>query len=75
MRSCSQPMEEEEGQPDNVFGWAAPSRSYRGHAAPFEQYTGCARSTGFIPMEEEYNPDEDDEPEIPMVGMTRQSSV
>lgn len=75
MRSCSQPMEEEEGQPDNVFGWAAPSRSYRGHAAPFEQYTGCARSTGFNPIEEDYNQDEDDEPEIPMVRMTRQSSV
>lgn len=79
MRSCSQPMEEERHPEDNVFGWAAPSRGYaapsRGHAAPFEKYTGYSRSTGFIPKEEEYNPDEDDEPEIPMVGLTRQSSV
>ena len=80
MRSCSQPMEEEEVDQSSVFGFGcpAPSRNYshRGYASPFELYTSCARSTGFLPMEEEYNPDEDDEKEeIPMVGMTRQSSV
>jgi hypothetical protein len=67
MRSCSQPIEEEEVDPSyqsSVFGFGcpAPSRSYshRGYAAPRDCYT-----TGF--MEEEDN--------IPITGLTRQSSV
>jgi hypothetical protein len=69
MRSCSQPMEEEEIDQTSVFGFGCPapsrtSSSYRAYAAPRNCYT-----TGYLPMEEQ---EEDD---IPMVGMTRQSSV